>query len=80
MGGFQFQESHPKMVRLGVPMSEDDILPNHTNIDTMEKQNRVIPFRGGQEMHVSTLKALIHLCSPPGFLIITMNSSTCMSS
>jgi hypothetical protein len=27
MGGFQFQESHPKKVRLGIPMSEDDILP-----------------------------------------------------
>jgi len=47
MGGFQFQESHQKMVRPSVPMSEDEILPNHPNIDTMEKLSRGIPFRGG---------------------------------
>jgi hypothetical protein len=34
------------MVRLGVPMGEDDILPKCTDIDTM-KSNRGIPFRGG---------------------------------
>ncbi len=55
MDGFQFQESHPKMSRYGVPMSEDEIMPNCTNIDTMEKLNKGIPFKGGQEMHVSTL-------------------------
>jgi hypothetical protein len=47
MGGFQFQESHPKMLRHGFPMSEDDILPNHTDTDTMEKSNIGLPFRGG---------------------------------
>jgi hypothetical protein len=31
-------------------------------------------------MHVSTLKDIIHLCSPPSSLVVTMNSSTCMSS
>jgi len=31
-------------------------------------------------MHVSTLKAFIHLCNPPSSLVVTMNSSTCMSS
>jgi hypothetical protein len=35
------------MVRLGVPMGEDDILPKCTDIDTMKKSNRGIPFRGG---------------------------------
>jgi hypothetical protein len=80
MGGFQFQESHPKMARYGVPMSEDEIMPNCTNIDTMEKLNKGIPFKGGQEMHVSTLRALIHLYNPPSFLIVTMNSSIGMSS
>jgi hypothetical protein len=47
MGGFQFQESHPQMVRPGVPMNEDDILSNHINIDIMEKSRRGILFRGG---------------------------------
>jgi hypothetical protein len=75
MGGFQFQESHPEMVRPGVPMSEDDILPNWTDTNTMEKLNKGIPFKGGQEMHVSTLKARIDLCNPLGSLVVTMNSS-----
>jgi hypothetical protein len=35
------------MVRLNVPMNEDDILPNQTNINIMEKSSRGIPFRGG---------------------------------
>jgi hypothetical protein len=35
------------MVRLGVSMLENDILPNHTSIDAMEKSRRGIPFRGG---------------------------------
>jgi len=80
MGGFQFQESHPKMVRPNVPMNEDDILPNCIYTLTMDKSNRGIPFKGGHEMHVSTLRALIHLYSPLGSLIVTMNSSTSMSS
>jgi hypothetical protein len=80
MGGFQFQESHLEMVKLGFPMNEDDILPNHTDTDTMEKSSRGIPFRGGQEMHVSTLKALIHLYNPLNFLVVTMNSLIGMSS
>jgi hypothetical protein len=46
------------MVTHGVPMGEDDILLNCTNTDTMEKLSRGIPFKGGQEMHVSTLKLL----------------------
>ncbi len=75
MGGFQFQKNHLEMVRLGLPMGEDDIFPNHTNIDTMEKSDGGIPFRGGQEMHMSTLKALIHFYNPPNSLVVTMNSS-----
>jgi hypothetical protein len=68
------------MVRFGVLMNADDILPNRTNTNTMEKLNKGIPFREGQEMHVSTLRALIHLCSPLGSLVLTMNSSIGMSS
>lgn len=68
------------MVRPGVPMNEDDILSNHINIDIMEKSRRGIIFRGGQEMHVSTLRAFIHLCGTPSSLVVTMNSSTSMSS
>jgi len=79
MGGFQFQKSHLKMVRPSVPLNEDDIFPNHIDTNTMEKLSRGIPFRGGQEMHVSTLRALIHLCNPPSYLVITMNSSIGMS-
>jgi hypothetical protein len=52
MGGFQFQKSHPKMVRHGLPMSEDDIMPNHTDIDIVEKLSKGIPFRGSQKMRV----------------------------
>jgi hypothetical protein len=37
MGGFQFQESHLEMVRPNVLMNEDDILPNQTNTNTMER-------------------------------------------
>jgi hypothetical protein len=44
-------------------MDEDDTLPNLTNIDTMEKSSKGIPFKGGQEMHVSTLRAFIHMFS-----------------
>jgi hypothetical protein len=80
MGGFQFQESHLEMVRPNVPMGEDDILPNRIDIDTMEKSSRGIPFRGGQEVHVSTLRAFIHLCSLHGSLVVSMNSPTSMSS
>jgi hypothetical protein len=35
------------MVRFGVPMIEDDIMPIHTDIDTMEESSRGIPFIGG---------------------------------
>jgi hypothetical protein len=35
------------MVRLGVVVGEDDILFNCTNIDTMEKSSKGIPFKGG---------------------------------
>jgi hypothetical protein len=68
------------MVRPSISMGEDDILLNYTNINTMEKLNRHIPFRGGQKMHVSALKVFIHLCSPHGSFVINMNSSTSMSS
>jgi hypothetical protein len=63
------------MVRLGVSLNEDDILHNPTNVETMQKSNTRIPFKGGQEMHVSTLRALIHLCNPHGSLVVNMNSS-----
>jgi hypothetical protein len=66
------------MVKLGVPMSEDDILPNCTNIDTMEKSSKGILV--SQEMHVSTLRAFIHMCNLVGSLVGNMNSSTSMSS
>lgn len=65
------------MVKLGVPMDEDDILPNCININTMEKSSKGIPL--SQEMHVSTMKAFIHLCSLVGSLVINMNSSTGIS-
>jgi hypothetical protein len=80
MGGFQFQKIQLEMVRLGVSTNEDDILPNRIDIDIMEKSRRGIPFRGDQEMQVSTLKALMHLYSCPSSLVVTMNSSTGMSS
>ncbi len=35
------------MVKPSVPMNEDEIMPNCTNIDVMEKLNKGIPFRGG---------------------------------
>jgi hypothetical protein len=50
MGGFQFQESHPKMVKLGLLMSKDDILPNHIDIDIVEKSSIGIRFKGGQKI------------------------------
>jgi hypothetical protein len=59
------------MVRLGVPLGEDDILLNCTNIETMENSNKGIPFIGGQKMHVSTLRALIHMCNLFGSLVVT---------
>jgi hypothetical protein len=61
-------------------MGEDDILPNHTDIDIMEKSGKHIPFRRGQKMHVSTLRVFIHMRSPHGLLVVNMNSSTSMSS
>jgi hypothetical protein len=80
MGGFLFQDSHLEMVRHGVPMGEDDIFPNCIDTYIIDKSNIVIPFRGGQEMHVSTLRVLIHLYNLFGSLIVTINSSTSMSS
>lgn len=79
MGGFQFQESHLEMVMHGVPVGEEDILPNLIDIDTMKKSSRGIPFKGGHEMHVYTLRVLIHLCNFASSLIVNMNSSTGMS-
>ncbi len=75
MGGFQFQKSRRKMVRPNVPFSEDEIFPNRIDSNTVEKSSRGIPFKGGQKMHVSTLRAPIHLCTPPNSLVVTMNSS-----
>jgi hypothetical protein len=68
------------MVKHGLPMNEDHILPNRTNIDTIEKSNKDIPFKGRQNMHVSTLRTLIHLYNPFGSLVVTLNSLTSMSS
>jgi hypothetical protein len=36
MGGFKFQESHIKMVKLSVSLGGDDILYNRTNVEIME--------------------------------------------
>ncbi len=36
-----------------------------------------IPFRGGQEIHVPTLGALVQAWTSKGFLVVGMNSSTC---
>jgi hypothetical protein len=66
------------MVKPDVPMGEDNILPNCTDIDKMEKSSKGIPVN--QEMHVSTLRALIHMCNLVGSLVVHMNSSTSMSS
>jgi hypothetical protein len=59
VGGFKFQETHPDMVRLGLLLVEDNILCNRPNMDSMQKSFKGIPLRGGQEIHVSTLGALI---------------------
>ncbi len=63
VGGFKFQETHPNMVRLGLLLVEDNILYNKTTIDSMHKSSKGIPFKEGQEIHVSTLGALIRACS-----------------
>ncbi len=55
--------------------NEDDIFPNHIYINTMEKSSKGLPFKRGQEMHVSTSRTFIHFCNPFGFLVVTMNSS-----
>jgi hypothetical protein len=68
------------MARHGVPLGDDDIMQNHIDIETMEKSNKGMPFKGGQEMHVSTLRAHIHLCNLLGSLVVNMNSSIGMSS
>ncbi len=68
------------MVRFGVSLDEDDILHNHIDVEIMQKSNIGIPFRGGQEMHLSTLKALIHICNPLGLFVVNMNSSISVSS
>jgi hypothetical protein len=75
MGGFKFQETHPNMVRLGLSLVEDDILYNKININSIQKSSKGIPFRRGQEIHVSTLGVLIHACYFEGSLVVGMNSS-----
>ncbi len=59
MGSFKFQETHPDMVRLGLSLVKDNILYNRTNIDSMQKFYKGILLKGGQEIHVSTLRALV---------------------
>jgi hypothetical protein len=76
VGGFKFEETHPNMVRLGLLLVEDDILYNKTTIDSMQKFYKGIPFKTKQEIHVSTLGALIKACSFEGSLVVGMNSST----
>ncbi len=76
VGGFKFQETHPNMVRLGLLSVEDDILYNKTTIDSMLKSSKGIPFKEGQEIHVSTLGPLIQTCSSKGSLVVGMNSFT----
>jgi hypothetical protein len=43
----------------------------------MQESSIGIPFRGVQEIHVSTMGVLIQVCSPKGSLIVGLNSSTC---
>jgi hypothetical protein len=59
------------MVRLGLPLVEDDILYNKTSIDSMQKSSIGIPFKGGQEIRVSTMGVLVQAC----ILVVGMNSS-----
>ncbi len=66
------------MVRVGVSLGEDDILYNRTNLETMEKSSTSVPFKGGQEMHVFVLRALIDLCNLANSCVVNMNSSTGM--
>jgi hypothetical protein len=40
----------------------------------MQKYSIGIPFRGGQEIHVSTMGVLIQACFPQGSLVVGMNS------
>jgi hypothetical protein len=68
------------MVRPGVSLDDDDVLHNHIDVETMKNSNIGIPFKGSQEMHVSTLKALIHLCNLLGLFVVNMNSSIGVSS
>jgi hypothetical protein len=63
------------MVKLGLSFTKDDILYNKTTIDSMQKSSTWIPFKGGQEIYVSTLGALIQACSFEGSLVVDMNSS-----
>jgi hypothetical protein len=67
------------MVRPNVHMGEDDIQPNCIDTITMEKLSRGIMLGGGEEVHESTLKVLIHLFSPFGSPVINMNTSIGMS-
>jgi hypothetical protein len=64
------------MVRLGLLLVEDDILYNKTSIDSMQKSFIWILFKGGQEIHVSTMGVLVQACSFEGSLVVGMNSST----
>jgi len=46
-------------LRLGLSLVEDDILYNKTSIDSMHKSFIGILLKGGHEIHVSTMGALI---------------------
>jgi hypothetical protein len=43
----------------------------------MQKFSIGIPFRGGQEIHVSTMGVHIQVCYLKGSLVVGLNSSTC---
>ncbi len=63
-------------MRLRLLLVEDNILYNKTAIDSMHKSSKGIPFKEGQEIHVSTLGPLIQACSSKVSLVVNMNSST----
>lgn len=44
------------MVRVGVSLGEDDTLHSCIDLETMEKSSTCVPFKGSQEMHVSTIE------------------------
>ncbi len=74
-GGFNFQKIHVDMVRLELSLAKDDILQNRSSIDSMQKSFIGIPFRRGQEIHVSIPRAVIQACFSEGSIVVGTNSS-----